>query len=224
MNKILYPKERYGHRLLLALLLISGAALAQAQPLAPGGGLALGWLPLNLTGLNEHLALAGLPQLEPGLLLIGMSYFGERRDDFNIGGLMAFGQSEATRLDKSVRLSLLFGGPTLEYGELVDEQLGIFVGGLFAPARLTLEVTLHPAEDFDSGLQRLSGTSLTRSSFLMELYAGGEWALGERRLRFSLGYLWAAGMSNWFTDGRNLPGPLERFSGPSVQAMFVFEI
>jgi len=209
---------------LLALLLLGGAVLSEAQPLAPGGGPTLGWLPLDLVGLNEHLALAGLPQLEPGLLLIGMSYFGERRDGFAVGGLMAFGQSEATRLDKSVRLSLLFGGPTLEYGELVDEQLGIFVGGLFAPARLTLKVTLHPAEDFDSGLQRSSGTSLTRSFFLMELYAGGEWALGEQRLRFSLGYLWAMGMSNWQTDGRDLPGPPERFSEPLVQVVFVFGV
>ncbi|MFQ6090785.1 MAG: hypothetical protein ACE5LD_05035 [Candidatus Bipolaricaulia bacterium] len=210
--------------LLLALLLLGGAAGGQAQPLTPGGGPALGWLPLGFTGLNEHLALAGLPGLGEGLLLVGANYFGDRRDGFDIGGLMVIGQSEATRLDKSVRLSLLVGGPTLEYGEPVDEQMGVFVGGLVAPARLTLEVTLHPAEDFDSGLQKPSGTSFARSFFVMELYAGGEWALGGQRLRLSLGYLWAAGMSNWLTDGRDLPGPLERFSGPLVQAVFVFGI
>jgi hypothetical protein len=210
--------------LLLALLLLGGAAGGQAQPLAPGGGPTLGWLPLNLTGLNEHLALAGLPGLDEGLLLLGASYFGDRRDNFSIGGLMAFGQSEATRLDKSVRLSLLLGGPTVEYGELVDEQLGIFIGGLVASASLTLEVTLHPAEDFDSGLKKPSGTSLTRSFFVVELYAGGEWALGAQRLRLSLAYLWAAGMSNWVTNGRDLPGPLERFSGPLIQVVLIFGV
>jgi len=210
--------------LLLALLLLAGAVGGQAQPLAPGGGPTLGWLPLNLTGLNEHLALAGLPAPGQGLLLVGTNYFGDRRNGFAIGGLMVIGQSEATRLDQAVRLSLLFGGPTLEYGELVDGQLRVFVGGLLAPARLTLEITLHPAEDFDSGLQRPSGTSLSRSLFVMELYAGGEWALGERRLRLSLGYLWAMGMSNWQTDGRDLPGPLERFSGPLAQVVVVLGI
>lgn len=210
--------------LLLTLLLLSGAVLSRAQPLAPGGGPTLVRLPLKLTGLKEHLALAGLPGLGEGLLVIGANYFGDRRDGFDIGGLAVFGESGATRLDKSVRLSLLFGGPTLEYGELVDGQLGVFVGGLIAPARLTLEVTLHPAEGFDSGLQKPSGTSLSRSFFVMELYAGGEWALGAQRLRLSLGYLWAAGIGNWLTDGRGLPGPLERFSGPLVQVVLVFGI
>ena len=210
--------------LLLVLSLLGGAVFSQAQSLAPGGGPTLGWLPLDLAGLSEHLALAGLPELGEGLFLSGVSYFGDRRDGFDIGGLMVIGQSEAFRLDKSVRLSLQLGGPTFEYGELLDERLGIFVGGLLAPARLTLEITLHPAEDFDSGLKKPSGTSLTRSFFVVELHAGGEWALGEQRLRLSLGYLWAVGMSNWLTDGRDLPGPLERFSGPLVQVVFVFGV
>lgn len=210
--------------LLLILLLLGGASPCQAQPLAPGGGPTLSRLLLDPAGLNEHLALAGLPELEESFFLLGASYFGDRRNGFDIGGLMVIGQSEATRLDKSVRLSLLLGGPTVEYGELVDEHLGIFVGGLVATASLTLEVTLHPAEDFDSGLKKPSGTSLTRSFFAMELYAGGEWALGEQRLRLSLGYLWAAGMSNWVTNGRDLPGPLERFSGPLIQVVFIFGV
>ncbi len=211
-------------RLLPLLLVIGLASPVRAEPLAPGGGPTIGWLSLNLIDLSEPLELAGLPQLEPGLFLSGLSYAGERRGRLALGGLAAYGTTGAARLEKSVRLALQLTGLTLEYGEEAREQLGLFVGGLVAPASLTLEVTLRPAGDFDSGLSKSSGTSLTREFVAFELYAGGEWSFRAQRLRLSLGYLWAGATTNWQADGRDFPGPVESFSGPLVQVAFIFGI
>ncbi|MDH7505057.1 MAG: hypothetical protein QHH25_02800 [Candidatus Acetothermia bacterium] len=211
----------------LALLLVAVAGLVtlgQAQPLAPGGGPMLAWLPLELAELNRDLGRADLPQLPPGLAIFGASYSGDRRDKLAIGGLAAFGESAASRLAKSVRLSLRLAGLALEYGELVTERWGIFVGGLAAPAHLALEVAFQPAADFQSGLARPTGTGLTRELLSLELYAGGEWALGAQRVRISLGYLWAGEVSDWRTDGRDLPGPSASFSGPLLQVVIVLGI
>lgn len=209
---------------LLVFITIGLTVVGRAQPLAPGGGPTLGWFPLGSVELNEQLDRADLPQLQPGMLLLGASYFGERRERLAVGGLTAFGQSGASRLDKSVKLSLLSTGLALEYGELVTERWGIFVGGSVAPTQLALEVTLQPAADFRSGLEKPSGTSLTREFFCLELYAGGEWAFGAQRFRLSLGYLWAGAVTNWRADGRDLPGPGESFSGPLIQAVLVIGI
>lgn len=208
----------------LIFIIIGFTLVGQAQPLAPGGGPMLGWFPLNLIELNEHLDRADLPQLRPGMLLLGASYFGERRARLAIGGRAAFGQNGASRLEKAVKLSLLSTGLGLEYGELVTEHWGIFIGGLVAPGHLALEVTFQPAANFRSGLEKPSGTSLTREFLSLELYAGAEWALGAQRFRLSLAYLWAGAVTNWRADGRDLPGPGEGFSGPLVQAVLVLEI
>ncbi|MGQ9733957.1 MAG: hypothetical protein ACUVQU_02755 [Candidatus Bipolaricaulia bacterium] len=219
--------------LVLGLCLMSfssSQAWAQrVQPLSAGGGPILGWLALDLLELNEHLAQAGLPQLEPGLGLVlsGVSYFGERGKRPALAGLAVSGQISASRLDKSVRLHLLLAGLGLEYGEETQPsfgQLGLFVGGFVAPARLTLKVTLSPAEGFDPGLKKPSGTGLTRGFLSFGLYAGGEWAFGLGRLRLSLGYLFAGATTNWRTDGRDFPGPIGAFRGPLLQAVFAFQI
>ncbi len=210
--------------LLLLVLMVGGFASGYAQPLSSGGGPAASWLALNLSDLNNHLTPAGLPELEPGIPVFGVAYSGDRREGFALGGLAASGVSEASRLDETVQLSLQLAGLTVEYGEPASENLGIFVGGLLAPASLTLATTLHPAEGFDSGLEKPSGMSLTRRLFALEIYAGGEWALGKGRLRLSLGYLWAAAMTNWKTNGRDIPGPLERLRGPLVQTSLMLSI
>jgi hypothetical protein len=211
--------------LLLALAALLAASAGYGQPLSPGGGPTLGWLPLDFTELNGHLAQAGLPELGPGLGLSGASYFGERRGRLAIGGLAAYGVAEAARLDKSVKLALQLTGLALEYGEEARPplgQFGLFVGGLIAPASLSLRVTFHPAEDFGAGLERPSGTGLSREFLALAAYAGGEWALDIGRLRLSLGYLWAGATTNWKADGRDFPGPVESFRGPLVQLTFVF--
>lgn len=213
-----------GSFIILFLLMFGGLQIGYAQPLSSGGGPAASWLALNLSDLNNHLTSGGLPELEPGIPLFGVAYSGDCREGLALGGLSAYGKAEASRLDKTVQLSLRLAGLSLEYGELASEKMGIFVGGLLAPASLRLATTLHPAEGFDSGLEKPSGTSLTRGLFALEVYVGGEWALGKGRLRLSLGYLWAAAMSNWKTNSRDIPGPLERLRGPLIQATLMLSI
>lgn len=206
-------------------LALGFAGTGWAQPLTPGGGPTLCWLPLEFTDLNNHLVQAGLPALEPGLFLSGASYFGERRKELALVGLAIFGQSGASRLDKAVGLGFSLVGLGLEYGEETRPpfgQLGLFVGGFVAPASLTLKVILRPAKDFESGLEEPSGTGLSRGFLALAAYAGGEWALEIGRLRLSLGYLWAGATTNWRADGRDFPGPSGAFRGPLVQAAFVF--
>lgn len=201
------------------------ASTGWAQPLTPGGGPTLCWLALEFGELNEHLAQARLPLLEPGLFLSGASYFGERRRGPALVGLAVSGQNSASRLDKAVRLGLSLAGLGLEYGEEARPpwQFGLFVGGFVAPASLTLEVTLRPAKDFESGLEEPSGTSLSREFLALAVYAGGEWALDIGRLRLSLGYLWAGATTNWRADGRDFPGPSGAFRSPLVQVVFILD-
>lgn len=207
----------------IALLIIVFAC--QGRPLSPGGGPTLGWLPLDFTGLNEHLEQAGLPELELGLVLSGVSYFGGREGRKPaFVGLALSGRRWASRLERSTRLELLLTGLGLEYGEEASERFGLFVGGFIAPASLTLEVTHRPAEDFRSGLEKFSGTALSREFLAFALYAGGEWAFGIGRLRLSLGYLWAGATTNWKADGRDFPGPSGRFRAPLIRVVLVLGI
>ena len=216
--------------LLLWPLSASGEAKAEAEVLSGGGGLALGWLFLDFTSLNEQLAAAELPQLQPGLplLVLGGGGLGAHQRGWSLGGLLLYGERGSAWLERAVSFSLGLAGLLLEYGEPVSKELGLFLGGLFGLGRKTLEVLLYPVESFERALREPHGISLSRSFTAVGLYTGGEVVLPGLRLHLMVGYLWTVGVGNWRAGegggGREFPGPMEGFSAPLLQAIFWFEL
>jgi hypothetical protein len=215
---------------LLAVLIIVlcgvGLAAANDGSLAAlgGGGPMPGVVFLELSDLNQITAEAGYPALREVVLLMGGGGYAGATYGVRVGGLGFGGSTEASAGDRSVTLSVDYGGLLIEKGVRADGDLTVVLGSLLGGGSLDLRLVKNLPGSFSDAVTSPYVSTLSRDFFAVQPYVAFEvrplsWAWA--RLQFGL--LWTLA-EPWTFESAEFFGPPRSFGGFTAQIMIRFGV
>lgn len=217
----------------IALVVSLSAGTAFAQQTAPQeleedaggigeGGPLLGWLALDVAGLNGILEQNGYRPFGQGMLLKGGAGGGGQLAGLRFGGMGASGNVTTVRGEKVAKLALGYGGFLLSYGLSSGKSYDLSIGTLIGGGGADLTLLDHRSESLETAISHPPNTVLKRGFFALQPRASfGLTVLPWLSVRVIGGYLLTFG-DNWKQQDVELEGPPRSFNTWAVQFMIAF--
>lgn len=187
------------------------------------GGLAPGWVILELKELNELLTSKSYkPFPAEGFFVMGGGGAGGRKTGWRFGGAGTEGEVTTEQGEKVAKLSLSFGGFLAEYVLSSQSEYELAVGVLVGGGGAELRLLDHRSKDIQDAILNPPNVVLERGFFMVHPLAGVQFSLTKwLSLKFLGGYLWTLG-ENWKQAGKELPGASAGISGWTLQVLLMF--
>lgn len=187
------------------------------------GGLALGWVILELKELNELLTSKSYkPFPAEGFLVMGGGGAGGLKTGWRFGGAGMEGAVTTEQGEKVAKLSLSFWGFLAEYVLTSQSEYELTVGVLVGGGDAELRLLDHRSKDIQDAILNPPNVLLERGFFMAHPLAGVQFSLTKwLSLKFLGGYLWTFGES-WKQAGKELPGASSPLKGWTLQVLVIF--
>lgn len=191
-----------------------------------GGGFSLGWLRMDMSGLNDILKAEGFADLSNNIILTGWGGTVGNKVSHRLGGFGTGGSLSASSGDKETEFEVGYGGFLYERGVYDEEEIDVAVGGMLGAGGMELTLTSSQPENFSGIVEDVAdeghnSVTMNKSFIALQPQVNMHYQFSNfGGLDLTAGYLLTHDFgSSWEIADRSVAeGPLSNFTAFNLRA------